>query len=369
MRPARLGRKASRRSSRGSGGIGRSGRLLVQGGLASVLAVAGLVAFATEASAHNNLFESVTATCDAPGSGAGATLTWTMYNNWNLSETGTLSTTQGALSTTALSMGASPTENAVPPAAASQTFTQDLTAAGLAALRPTTPISVGWSATWTDGRHLTGTLSTSLAELHLPNGCLPVEPTITTTVAPPSSTTVGNSWGDTATVTGDAAGGAPAGSVSFSVCSVASGSTSCTSGGTLVGTVTSPSSTSGDVSTYDLATTYKPASAGTFCFYSTYTPASTDNYTTASGPAECFTVTAVSTAAATVTPTTVGTAAATTPTPTTPPTTAASTPRALAFTGAHLSQQLMVGFGALLLGTALMFVARRRRRTPRHAAN
>ncbi len=329
-----------------------------------MLALAGLLVFATEASAHNNIFESVTAACNAPGAGAGATLSWTLYNNWNQTETGTFSTAQGTLSTTVLSIAASPTANATPPAAAHQTFTQTLTAPELAALSPSSTITVDWSATWSDSTQGSGTLSTTLAALNLTNGCVPAmtTPTVTTALVPPSSTAVGNSWGDTATVTGNAVGGAPAGSVSFSVCQVATGGTSCSSGGTLVGTVNSPSSTSGDASTYNLATTYTPANAGTYCFYSTYTPASTDNYMTASGPAECFAVSAVSTAPATVTPTAVATTAVTTPTttPTTPTTTPRTTP-ALAFTGAYLSQQLIVGFGALLLGTALVLIARRRR--------
>ena len=71
---------------------------MLQGGLASVLAVAGLVAFATEASAHNNFFQSVTGACNS-SPGTGATLTWTLYNDWNQTETGTFSTAQGTLST------------------------------------------------------------------------------------------------------------------------------------------------------------------------------------------------------------------------------------------------------------------------------
>ena len=84
------------------------------GVLASALAVAGLVVFATEASAHDNYFESVTAACNAPGYGEGATITWTLYNDWSESETGTLATTQGLLSTPTLSIGASPENNATP---------------------------------------------------------------------------------------------------------------------------------------------------------------------------------------------------------------------------------------------------------------
>ena len=49
-----------------------------------------------------------------------------------------------------------------------------------------------------------------------------------------------------------------------------------------MGTVTSPSSSTGDASTYNLApTTYTPTSVGTYCFYTSYTPAEVDNYTTA----------------------------------------------------------------------------------------
>ena len=89
----------------------------------------------------------------------------------------------------------------------------------------------------------------------------------------PASSTIGNSWGDSATVTGSTGGPAPAGSVSFYVCQAASGST-CTSGGSLVGTTASPSSSTGNQSTYSLAGTYTPTSVGTYCFYTAYTPTS-----------------------------------------------------------------------------------------------
>src|SRR5580704_12359353 len=172
MRPVWLNWHASRRDAGGAGRKAGRVRTFVQGGLASVLAVAGLVVFATEASAHNNFFQSVSATCNsAPTFGAGATLSWTLYNDWNQSENGTFSTSQGTLSTTVLSIAASPTENATPPAATSQTFTQTLSAAELAALSPSSTISVGWSATWTDSPHVDGTLTTTLAALELPNGC------------------------------------------------------------------------------------------------------------------------------------------------------------------------------------------------------
>jgi hypothetical protein len=265
----------------------------VMGVLASVLAVAGLVVFATEASAHNNYFQSVGGACNAPGYGEGATVTWTLYNDWNQSETGTFSTTQGTLSTTALSIAASPEENATPATgAASQTFTQTLTATELAGLTSSSPITVDWASTWSDGTALTGVLSTTVGALDLTGGCAGpmTTPTIATSLVAPSSNMIGNSWGDTATVTGSAGSPAPAGSVTFYVCQAASGST-CSSGGSPVGTTASPSSSTGYVSTYSLAGSYTPASVGTYCFYTAYTPTGTEPYLAASGPAECFTVT------------------------------------------------------------------------------
>ncbi len=288
MRPAWLNWMSSRRNA---GSKPSRLRVFVQGGLASALAIAGLVVFATEASAHNNFFQSVSGTCNsAPTYGAGATLTWTLYNDWNQSETGTFSTAQGTLSTTALSIAASPTPNATPPAAASQTITQTLSAADLAALSPSSTISVSWIATWTDSTQVSGTLTTTLGALELPGGCSAPKttPTIATTLVPPGSTTLSNSWGDTATVTGNPGGAAPAGSVNFYVCEASTSSSTCATGGSLVGTVSSPSSSSGNASTYNLGTGFTPPNVGTYCYYTSYTPTGGEGYLGAWGPAECF---------------------------------------------------------------------------------
>ncbi len=293
MRPPRLYWKSSRRDALHLGQKPSRWRAVVQGGLASVLAVAGLVVFATEASAHNNYFQSVTGACNSTP-GTGATLTWTLYNDWNEIETGTFSTSQGTLSTLVLSIAASPTMDSSPPAAAHQTFTQTLTASELGALSPSSTISVGWTAKWSDGTPGSGTLTTTLSALNLPNGCVPPKttPTIATTLVPPSSTAVGHSWSDSAIVTGSAGGAAPAGSVHFYVCQSSTSSPSsstCATGGSLVGTVSSPSSLSGNASTYNLSPmTYTPPNVGTYCYYTTYTPTSGEYYLTASGPAECF---------------------------------------------------------------------------------
>jgi MBG domain (YGX type) len=80
-----------------------------------------------------------------------------------------------------------------------------------------------------------------------------------------------------------------------------------------------------------------------------------------------LTVTAAPVTSASTTATSVVTAAATSSTPS-PTTAAASTTPAIAFTGAFLSQEWMIGLGALVLGTGLVLVARWRRRIPKHAA-
>ena len=69
---------------------------------------------------------------------------------------------------------------------------------------------------------------------------------------------------------------------------------------------------------------------------------------------------APATAPATVTPTT----AAPTPAPATTP----STSPAIAFTGAMLAQEWLIGLGALVLGSALVLLARLRRRSPKQSA-
>ncbi len=69
---------------------------------------------------------------------------------------------------------------------------------------------------------------------------------------------------------------------------------------------------------------------------------------------------------AAVTPATPTTTTTTSP-KTSPSTTPVATP-AIAFTGALLSQEWMIGLAALLVGAGLVIVARRRRRSPKHSA-
>jgi len=121
-------------------------------------------------------------------------------------------------------------------------------------------------------------------------------PTLTTTVAPPASTSVGNSWNDTATVTGNTAGGAPTGGVAFTFCKETSPSTPC-AGGAAVGTVTTPT-TLGDVSTFTLPTgdAEAPTSVGTYCYNAAYTATTGGSYASVASQSdtECFAVTPAS---------------------------------------------------------------------------
>jgi hypothetical protein len=61
--------------------------------------------------------------------------------------------------------------------------------------------------------------------------------------------------------------------------------------------------------------------------------------------------------------------AATTAATVTSPRTSGSTTEAVAFTGALLSEEWLIGIAAVLLGSGLTVIARWRRRTPTHAAN
>ncbi len=86
-------------------------------------------------------------------------------------------------------------------------------------------------------------------------------------------------------------------------------------------------------------------------------------------PCPTNTVSTPVTAAPTTSPATAPTTTPTTPTAVAPsPTTSPSTAPAIAFTGALLSQEWIIGLGALLLGAGLVALARRRRRIPKHAA-
>jgi hypothetical protein len=102
--------------------------------------------------------------------------------------------------------------------------------------------------------------------------------TTATTPAVPTPATIGNSWSDSATVTGTSANGAPTGTVTFYSCSPTqlAGATSCSSTiGTLIpsgGGITNPVTlTPGTVDTSTaMSPSFTPNAIGTWCFAGYY---------------------------------------------------------------------------------------------------
>jgi uncharacterized repeat protein (TIGR01451 family) len=72
-------------------------RRMVQGAVALSLVLIGMVAFSTVASAHDNLVVGV-ASCSSP-IGSGYTVSWTVSNDWDMSEAGTVTSVTGGLAT------------------------------------------------------------------------------------------------------------------------------------------------------------------------------------------------------------------------------------------------------------------------------
>ena len=72
-------------------------RRVCKAGLASAIALGGLVVFATTASAHDNIITAA-ASCNSP-LGTGVTITWTIANDYNENVTGTVTSVTGGLST------------------------------------------------------------------------------------------------------------------------------------------------------------------------------------------------------------------------------------------------------------------------------
>src|SRR5439155_7010241 len=109
-------------------------------------------------------------------------------------------------------------------------------------------------------------------------------PSTTVTTPQHSSITLGASITDSATVSGNTAGGTPTGSVSFFVCGpIASGT--CSSDGTALSgnpvTLVGGSATSG---------AFTPAAAGRYCFRGEYSGDNNYDPSSDSRDSECFTV-------------------------------------------------------------------------------
>ncbi len=146
-------------SRRSGGGAARKPtrlRHVVKGGLASALAIVGLVAFATPAFAHNDIV-SAQASCANP-LGSGYTIVWTIANDYNVTETGSVTSVTGGLATlssTTYNIAASPGQ---PYSSTTLTQTLPATASGV--------ITIDISSRWSDGFSTTDTGSYDLSQLN-----------------------------------------------------------------------------------------------------------------------------------------------------------------------------------------------------------
>jgi hypothetical protein len=123
--------------------------------------------------------------------------------------------------------------------------------------------------------------------------CFMVSEADSATISTPgdSSIQLAGSTADSVTVTGNATGGSPTGSVSFSVCGPLSSASGCASGGTSLGTA----SLSGGSAT---SPSFTPTALGTYCFRADYS-GDTNYLASSDGSAtECFTVTPADSATA-----------------------------------------------------------------------
>jgi hypothetical protein len=105
-----------------------------------------------------------------------------------------------------------------------------------------------------------------------------------------ASTTLNAGEPDTATVIGNATSGRPTGTVSFFICGPLASAAGCPTGGQQIGGPVTLQPAGTDTSTAS-SPTFKPTSAGTWCFRAEYSgDASYGAATSPSGSGECFTV-------------------------------------------------------------------------------
>ena len=432
----RLGWLDSSSSRLGAHSAGRKPsrvRRVVKGGLASALAVVGLVAFATPAFAHNDSI-GASASCSSP-LGTGFKITWTIENNFNLAETGSVtSITYGlpTLNSTTYSIAKSP---GMP--YSSTTLTQMLPATARGA------ITMDISSKWTDGYTTTDTYTYTLSEncaaptqtiaghIYLCNAGNPTTieetggtvsasgPTSVPATANPLAPTSVSAGGYTMTATnpvgytlvtcGGSSSPNPSGSSATESVTVPSGGAGvgifyvmqntqtiaghiylCAAGTQTTtevsgGTVSASGPTSVPATANPLAPT--SVSAGGYTMTATnpvgYTlvtcggssspnpsgSSATESVTVPSGGAGVgiFYVASVTTSSATTPTPATSAATPTTPAAPTPPTSSPAPTPTIAVTGAPLFGEWLIGAAALLLGSALVVIARRRR-SPEDAA-
>ena len=158
-------------------------RRMAQGGLALSLVLIGVVAFSTAASAHGDLVVGV-ASCSSP-LGSGETISWTVSNDWDMSEAGTVTSVTGGLATlhaatfTIAAQDAAWASNRTS-RAASPPFLTALLTQKLPAQAPGV-ITLNTNSTWADGTNVSDSGTAETSGLHCGATLTP-----TRLVAPPT---------------------------------------------------------------------------------------------------------------------------------------------------------------------------------------
>jgi hypothetical protein len=405
---------------------------VVMGGVAAALVVVGLVEFAAPAFAHDNIV-SAQASCASP-LGSGYTIVWTIANDYNLAESGSVTSVTGGLSTlnsTTFNIAASPGE---PYSSTTITQTLPATASGT--------ISMVVSARWSDGFTTSDTGSFDLSSLScsaptqtiaghiylcndsnptttevsggtlatsgpttLPATPNPLAPTgvpaggyTMTATAPPGYVLVVCTGSSTPNASGSTATEAvtvPSGGTGVGIFYVApssqtiaghiylctngsptttevSGGTLATSGPTTLPATPNPLAPTGvPAGGYTMTATAPPGYVLVVCTGSSTPNASgstaTEAVTVPSGGAAVGIFYVVATATVATSPTTTGSSGtsgvssspSTSPSTTSPTSSVTTSP--LAFTGAPITWELLIGLVLVLAGSALVIIGRRRR--------
>jgi hypothetical protein len=248
---------------------------VVNAGMTAVIVLVGVVTAVvvnpTAASAHDN---SVTGVASCSPVGASWDITWTIANDYNLSETASVLSATGGVGT----VSGSPVNIAASPGMPYKTGTMTQVLPGSTTGTATITVQGTWSDNFT---------TTDQGNVSLPKACVPPSPPVSTAPAH-SSIVLGNSNSDTATVTGVSTV-TPTGTVTFYVCGPFTTATACTTAGTNLGAVNLSGSAGTATAT---SPTVSPTATGTYCFLGVYSGDS--NYSTSSDgstTSECFTVT------------------------------------------------------------------------------
>ncbi len=163
---------------------------------------------------------------------------------------------------------------------------------------PFTPTSTGY---WCFAAAYSGDSNYSASSDDTTDGCFDVTSASSSTSSAPTSSTIalGGDNTDTATVTGNAAGGSPTGTVSFYQCGPTTTPTACTSTTDPVGSPVGVSPGANNTSTAG-SVTFTPTATGYWCFGATYS--GDTNYTTSSDDTTdgCFDVTTITSPMVTV---------------------------------------------------------------------